>query len=365
MKVHRKPSSNGKASPQKQGYKVVKLDQLLFCLAGVGFSTSFNEECRVTWRFDPCLFEAEAADMLDALEMCLHWLGGEVRNLEEALAQAQAEQRRLTDVVTRLDQAEERRLCDVALRGAAYCTGGGERSLPQPRARSWQISRWPPSPRRPAVTSLAISQIAGQMKIHMRLNSSGAPSSSTTRMHGQLSTICIMHSSGTGSRTGSPEMSMLMFARHWSTMPSSNFSARSIQYGSAGFPRLRACWPTSKRVRSVAADYLRSQRVRQVEDLAADLNHEVVLADPAAEVMAQQFVGEIWEVIETSVNEQERLVLQVICMLGWLPRLYPALFPTIQDVYNTKRKALERLRHNHQLQAAYRNYQTAERRVLI
>jgi hypothetical protein len=127
MKVHRKPGSNGKASPQKQGYKVVKLDQLLFRLAGVGFSASFNEECRVTWRFDPCLFEAEAADMLDALEMCLHWLGGEVRNLEEALAQAQAEQRRLTDMVTRLDQAEERRLCDVALRGDAYCMGGGER----------------------------------------------------------------------------------------------------------------------------------------------------------------------------------------------------------------------------------------------
>ena len=108
MKVHRKPGSSGKASPQKQGYKVVRLDQVLHSLAATGFSASFNEECRVTWRFDSCGFQAEAADMLDALAMCRHWLGGEVRDLQEALAQAQAEQRRLTDMVTRLDQAEER-----------------------------------------------------------------------------------------------------------------------------------------------------------------------------------------------------------------------------------------------------------------
>jgi hypothetical protein len=42
--------------------------------------------------------------MLDALVMCLHWLGGEVRDLQEALACAQAEQRHLTDVATSVTQ---------------------------------------------------------------------------------------------------------------------------------------------------------------------------------------------------------------------------------------------------------------------
>jgi hypothetical protein len=112
MRLHRQPGSNGKASSKKQGYKVVRLDQLLHSLAATGFSASFNEECRVSWRFDPCGFQADAADMLDALAMCLHWLGGEVRDLQEALVQAQAKQRRLRD---------------AALREIACCTEGDGR----------------------------------------------------------------------------------------------------------------------------------------------------------------------------------------------------------------------------------------------
>ena len=123
MRLHRQAESHGKASPKKQGYQVVSITHLLDSLAGVGFRASYTEECRVTWRFEQCAFEAEAADMLDALAMCLHWLGAEVRDLQEALVQAQAEQRRLTDMVTRV-QAEERRLCDAALRGAACCIEG-------------------------------------------------------------------------------------------------------------------------------------------------------------------------------------------------------------------------------------------------
>jgi hypothetical protein len=125
MRAHRQPGSNGKASRQKRGYQVVKLDQLLLRLAAVGFSASANEECRVNWRFGP--FEAEAADVLDAVLMCFHWLGAEIRDLQEALGQAQAEQLRLTDIVTRTAQAEERRLCDATLRGAACYAGEGGR----------------------------------------------------------------------------------------------------------------------------------------------------------------------------------------------------------------------------------------------
>jgi len=112
MRLHRQPGSNGKASAKKQGYKVVRLDQLLNSLAATGFSASFNEECRVSWRFDPCGFQEDAADMLDALAMCLHWLGGEVRDLQEALVQA---------------QAKPRRLRDAALREIACCTEGDGR----------------------------------------------------------------------------------------------------------------------------------------------------------------------------------------------------------------------------------------------
>jgi hypothetical protein len=57
----------------------------------------------------------------------MHWLGGEVRDLQEALACAQAEQRRLTDRVIRRGQAEERRLCDTTLRERENGTGGGRK----------------------------------------------------------------------------------------------------------------------------------------------------------------------------------------------------------------------------------------------
>jgi hypothetical protein len=116
MRAHRQPGPGGKAAPRKQGYRVVKLEQLLCSLAAVGFSAYHNEECRVTWRFEPCGFQADAADMVDALVMCLHWLGAEVRDLQEALASAQAENRRLTDRIVRTQQAEERRQGDAALR---------------------------------------------------------------------------------------------------------------------------------------------------------------------------------------------------------------------------------------------------------
>jgi DNA-directed RNA polymerase specialized sigma24 family protein len=109
--------------------------------------------------------------------------------------------------------------------------------------------------------------------------------------------------------------------------------------------------------RSVAVDYRRSQRTLQAEEPAENLDHEVVLADPAEEVMAHLFAGEIWEVIGTSVNEQERLVLQVTCVLGWPARtlqcLSPAQFPTVDDVYRMKRNVLERLRRNRRLQALW------------
>jgi hypothetical protein len=113
MKAHRQPVAGGKATARKQGYRVVRIEQLLCSLAAVGFSARYNEECRVNWQLGP--FVGEAADMLDAVTMCLHWLSAEVRDLQEALARTQVENRRLIDSVVRTQQAEERRQCDTAL----------------------------------------------------------------------------------------------------------------------------------------------------------------------------------------------------------------------------------------------------------
>ena len=71
--------------------------------------------------------------------------------------------------------------------------------------------------------------------------------------------------------------------------------------------------------------------------------------------MTQLFASEVWQAIGKWVNEEERLVLQVICILGWpactLQHLSPTQFPTAEDVYRIKRNVLERLRRNRQLVA--------------
>ena len=148
------------------------------------------------------------------------------------------------------------------------------------------------------------------------------------------------------------------FTKFFRAIPAARFS----QFASA--PVLLAYFKTCGH--SVARDYVRHIRARQAEELVNEPDHEIVLADPAEEVMAHLFVEEVWETIGTLVDEQERLVLQVVCVLGWpartLPRLYPALFPSVKDVYRIKRNVLERLRRNRQLQAAYRTSCAATRR---
>ena len=114
MKAHRQPVAGGKASRRKQGYRVVKLEHLLCRLAAAGFRASYTDECRVIWHLGP--FTGEAADLLDALVMCLHWCDAEVRDLQEALARAESENRRLTDMIVRTRQAEERCLAEAAIR---------------------------------------------------------------------------------------------------------------------------------------------------------------------------------------------------------------------------------------------------------
>ncbi len=110
MKRHRQPGADGKVPPRKVGYQVISIHHLLSRLTSAGFCVQPTEECRFTWRVGT--LQGEAADPLDALTMAMHWLSAEVRDLQEARAEAQ----HLTDRMIRTQQAEERRLCDAAIR---------------------------------------------------------------------------------------------------------------------------------------------------------------------------------------------------------------------------------------------------------
>ncbi len=123
---------------------------------------------------------------------------------------------------------------------------------------------------------------------------------------------------------------------------------------------LRTC------ARCVVLDFLRAQLAHWPEEPMASPDHETVLADPAEEVMAQLFASEVWESIGAGVSEEEHLILQIICILGWparkLQRLSPELFPSVEEIYRLKRNLMERLRRNRQLQAAYRTSCASTRR---
>jgi hypothetical protein len=115
MRLHRKPGpGRTKASARKRGYEVIRIPHLMVMLARVGLSTWSTENGRVAWQIG--MLTSEANDHIDALTMALHWLSAEGRDLQEALAHAQAENRRLTDRIIRTQQAEERRLFDAAIR---------------------------------------------------------------------------------------------------------------------------------------------------------------------------------------------------------------------------------------------------------
>jgi hypothetical protein len=65
---------------------------------------------------------------------------------------------------------------------------------------------------------------------------------------------------------------------------------------------------------------------------------------------------EVWQIINSEVTSwQERLILRAVYALGLSPRelqqRYPLVFPTVADIYRIKRKVLERLRRNRELQA--------------
>jgi hypothetical protein len=115
MRLHRQPGpGRPKASARKQGYDVIRVPYLMELLVRAGFSTWTTTNGSISWQIGP--LHGSANDPIDALLMALHWLQSEVRDLQEALSQAQAENRQLTDRMTRMQCAEQRRLMDAALR---------------------------------------------------------------------------------------------------------------------------------------------------------------------------------------------------------------------------------------------------------
>ncbi len=130
----------------------------------------------------------------------------------------------------------------------------------------------------------------------------------------------------------------------------------------ADFPNLSHLLAYLKRCTQSA--YFDVQRVRpcqrptdvSYEEMVETIDTASTLHDPASTVEALLSAQEIWTIIARAVTSQdERLVLHQCCVGGMQPRelhhRYPALFPTVDDVYRVKRNVLERLRRNRLLQA--------------
>lgn len=130
----------------------------------------------------------------------------------------------------------------------------------------------------------------------------------------------------------------------------------------ANFPTLEMLLSYIKRcTQTVVIDELRRRQVLAGRECAYESPLETIeqepMAEDPAEVLASQLTSQdVWSAVACAVpSHAERLILVYVCMLGWksreLQHLYPALYPTIDDVYRIKRNMIERLRRNRQLQA--------------
>jgi len=106
---------------------------------------------------------------------------------------------------------------------------------------------------------------------------------------------------------------------------------------------------------SVLADHYRSQQAQSREEPLESIDTDgLVLDDPAYIVATQLAAQELWQIIwSEATSMEERLILCIVCAQGMSPRelqqRYPAIFPTVEDIYRMKRNVLERLRHSREL----------------
>jgi hypothetical protein len=109
-------------------------------------------------------------------------------------------------------------------------------------------------------------------------------------------------------------------------------------------------------VHSVVADEVRIRQARAYEETLESIDQEPASDDPADDVISSLSAQAIWQVILEEVNnEGERVLIHFAYIYGMKPGeiclRYPHLFPTVEDVYRSKRNILDRLRRNRRLQA--------------
>ncbi len=110
--------------------------------------------------------------------------------------------------------------------------------------------------------------------------------------------------------------------------------------------------------RSVVADYRRQRQAWLHEEPLEFISQEPVVDDFADSVADQLAAQEVWAVVSREVTEQdERLILVLICAMGWTPaelqRRYPHVYASVEDIYRIKRNVMERLRRNRRLRALW------------
>jgi hypothetical protein len=112
-------------------------------------------------------------------------------------------------------------------------------------------------------------------------------------------------------------------------------------------------------VHSVVADEVRSRKAQQFEDTLDIITQEPASNDPAEDVVSNLAAQDLWQIIEEELHgEEERIVVYQAYVQGMKPSEIclrnRQLFPTVDDVYRTKRNVLERLRRSRRLQMLIR-----------
>jgi len=112
-------------------------------------------------------------------------------------------------------------------------------------------------------------------------------------------------------------------------------------------------------VHSVVADEVRTRKAQQFEDALELITQEPASDDPAEDVVSNIAAQDLWRIIEEELHgQEERIVVYQAYVQGMKPSeicsQYRHLFPTVDDVYRTKRNVLERLRRSRRLQMLIR-----------
>ena len=111
---------------------------------------------------------------------------------------------------------------------------------------------------------------------------------------------------------------------------------------------------------SAATDYHRWQP-RQHEALdSLPVASEPVIGDCAETVMERLAAQELWSLVcSEAPAHEEQLVLLLVVAQGMSPRAlqqrYPAMYPTVQDIYRIRRNVIERLQRNKELRQFHRS----------